>query len=157
MQYNIETKHQITVQKQRAVCKFYRQGRCTREPCPYRHPESLAVKSQQQQHTPTCTRGQGFRFLTSNSCQFFHPGVGVQMPRTDLSLQSSRQGRFNQPPARGQQEAGPVEPAASQGAEGDPGGGNYQKRCHFQQRCSNQNCSFSHEEVGMERDFLENF
>ena len=61
-------------QKERGVCKFIRQGRCNRQRCSYRHPESLRAASQQIQFTPACLRGQTCSFLVQNRCHYFHPG-----------------------------------------------------------------------------------
>ena len=144
IEYHIETVHQLYVQRHRGVCKFYRQGRCTRQPCPYRHPQSQAANSMKQQNTPACSRGTNCRFLASNSCHFFHPGVGVQLERTAVNRQTRGQGQLYHQPARGQEEQEEVNSS--------------QTRCHFQLRCWNQaTCSFIHEDFRMQRDFQENF
>ena len=136
-----------TFQKDGRVCKYYRQGRCTRQPCPNKHPESLAVRPQGEQFIPACTRGPKCIFLANNMCHYFHPGVGVQMPKGAGYWQQEHQ-QSNQPPARRHQE----------GARGPSQGPRNQQRCHFQLKCWNQEkCSFSHEDFRMNLEFQENY
>ena len=165
MQYHTENVHQLSFKKRIGVCKYYRQGRCTRQECSFRHPESLAMKPHLQQYTPACTRGPNCVFFANNRCHYFHPGVGVQMPRVTENKHHMRQSQFNQQPARGQQQAS-IQPARPRGkGQGQPGPSRGQqeaqiarKRCHFQDRCWNQDsCPFTHEDFGMKNDFLENF
>ena len=77
----------------KAQCHFYLQGRCNRNPCRFSHNQQQQQQQkqqqqkqqqqqqQQQQQTPACSRGQQCRFLAWGTCNFFHPGVGVQQPR----------------------------------------------------------------------------
>ena len=81
LEFHTESMHQETVengfvhQKERGVCKFFRQGRCNRQRCSFRHPESLATVSQQRHFSPACTRGQTCSLVAQNRCHYFHPGV----------------------------------------------------------------------------------
>ena len=150
LEFHQETIHKQEFQKDRRVCKYFRQGRCTRSPCPARHPESPARTSQQQKFTPACTRGPNCTFLANNRCHYFHPGVGVQMARTTQYRQQEQQGQmqYNHPPVRGLKER----------YSGHQEGLRTPKRCHFQQKCWNQEkCSFSHEDFRMNLEFQENY
>ena len=92
MEFHTEMAHQLPFNTNTGVCKYYRQGRCTRQPCPYRHPKSLTMKPQHQQYTPACKRCQSCPFFANNMCHYFHPGFGVQLPRpTENENQRSEQ------------------------------------------------------------------
>ena len=77
-------------------CHFYLEGRCNRNPCKFSHdqqqpknhqqrqqqrPQQQQKQQQQQQQISVCNRGQNCRFLAWGTCNYFHPGVGVQQPR----------------------------------------------------------------------------
>ena len=90
----------------KAQCHFYLQGRCNRNPCKFSHNQQQQqhinqqhqqhIQPQQQNHqqqqSPACSRGQKCCFLAWGTCNFFHPGVGVQQPR-----KMSPQNNMNRP------------------------------------------------------------
>ena len=58
------------------VCRYFQNGFCRKgDQCLFKHTDI------QTNSTPMCGRGQGCFFFQQNRCNFFHPGVGVQMPR----------------------------------------------------------------------------
>ena len=56
------------------VCRFFRQGRCTRTMCEFRHPVEQNANLQMS-HTrfPACRRGQTCHFKLQNRCYYSHP------------------------------------------------------------------------------------
>ena len=132
-------------------CHFYRQGRCDRNPCRFAHDEQqlkrqqqhqqqqqqqqVQQQQQQQQQIPACTRGQNCRFLEWGTCNYFHPGVGVQQPRKQ---QNSQQQKPRMQQQQNQQQQLP-------------------KMCHFQDRCWNANCGFFHQDFTLTTEFQENY
>ena len=66
------------------ICRYFKNGFCRKgDQCLFKHTEG------QTNFTPKCARGTGCFFLQQNRCHYFHPGVGVQMPRMQTeSLQS---------------------------------------------------------------------
>ena len=111
-------------------CHFYKQGRCDRNPCRFSH-------QQQQQQAPVCSRGQKCRFLYWGTCHFFHQGVGVQQPKQHQNSQQKNSQELNR-----QQQNSRLQT---------------KKKCHFQENCWNQNCSYHHEDFSMRKEFQENY
>ena len=97
--------------------------------------------------TDACTRGQQCRFLAWGSCHFFHPGVGVQKRRLSMNRQQQlpmeQQNRQQEQPNRQQQEQTRQHMLP--------------KMCHFQNRCWNQKCQFTHKDFTMLTEFQENY
>ena len=154
-----ETEHDgklkgFVYQKEKGVCKFYKQGRCNRQMCTFKHPKSLDMVPHHKQFTPACTRGTNCFFLLQNNCHYFHPGVGVQLPRMQGQQQISQHWGKQQHSQRGRQQQHLTIDRRQQGQETI----RRQKRCHFQLRCINrQNCEFIHEDFSMSQDFQENY
>ena len=87
--------------KNNRICRYFRRGTCTRgQQCRFSH----NIENQTRQFTPRCTKGESCFFLQQNRCSFFHPGVGVQRPRTEPGASTNpNQGfqfaqRMNRPP-----------------------------------------------------------
>ena len=120
-------------QKQIQVCRYFLQNRCLRGmQCKFDHP--MLVNTHQK--PLMCKRGPGCLYLARGNCNYFHQGVGVQSPRSPVNrVQMDPQQDTNH--NRQQQKL--------------------QKPCHFQERCWNSNCIFSHEDFSMDNSFLENY
>ena len=101
-------------------CRFYKQGRCNKQPCKFSHEKQHQQNS--SEWVPKCTRGQQCQFFVWGTCNFFHQGVGVQQRRKQQNTQF--QNRQQDVQQNRQHEE--------------------QRKCHFQDRCWNQNCKFSH-------------
>ena len=87
--------------KETRMCRFFKRGACTKgSQCRFSH----GNENQSRQFTPRCSKGESCFFFHQNRCSFFHPGVGVQRPRTEpASSWHPRQGfqfahRMNRPP-----------------------------------------------------------
>ena len=60
------------------ICRYFRNGYCAKgEHCIYKHVE---IKSEE---TPRCNRGPDCIFMQQNRCNYFHPNIGVQRPKTN--------------------------------------------------------------------------
>ena len=97
-------------------------------------------QSQQKNKSAACTRGPQCKFLAWRSCHFFHSGVGVQQRRQQNNQQMNQQQNLQQ--QNSQQQTWQQQP---------------RRKCHFQERCWNQNCSFEHEDFQLITEFLENY
>ena len=67
--------HQVHSQENnmKPICKFFRQGRCTRAECEFRHPMQPNTNSQMSQTSaPVCRRGQTCIFKSQNRCFYSH-------------------------------------------------------------------------------------
>ena len=72
------------------IRRYFKNGFCMKgEQCIYKHQRMSA------NFTPACNRGPGCSFLLQNRCSFFHPGVGVQMPR-DKEDKNKQEYRFRE-------------------------------------------------------------
>ena len=60
------------------ICRYFRNGYCAKgEHCLYKHVQI------QSEATPRCNRGQECVFMQQNRCNYFHPNIGVQRPKTN--------------------------------------------------------------------------
>ena len=112
-------------------CRYYAQGRCSRPQCQFSHEKQQ--KQTQRNFVPECTRGQQCRFFAWGTCHYFHRGFGVQQPKHQHNAQNTQNTNNTQNTQ------------------------NTQKKCHFQDRCWNQNCKFNHEDFSMGTQFQENY
>ena len=120
-------------QQQITVCRYFVQNRCTRgQQCKFDHPSSVNTHP----NPLMCTRGPGCAFLAQGNCHYFHQGVGVQSRRSPV---------MNQQMVRQQNSFQNREPQTSQ------------KSCHFQERCWNNSCRFSHQDFYKTNSFLVNY
>ena len=159
------------VQKQ---CHFFKQGRCNRIRCRFAHGPPVQQQQEeqdrqgQQQHGdhPLCTRGDQCQFLAWGTCNYFHPGVGVQQPRQQQNgrqlnglQQNSRQQNGRQQNGRqlnGQQSSAQKNKQQKNGTKQNSHQ-QVKRLCHFQENCWNKNCGFLHKDFRMATQFLENY
>ena len=98
-QEHVKNEHE-EFQKDTPICKYYKQGRCTRQPCNFRHPkkyQKYQQLQQQQSHPhqqqnqnpqqhewlPACRRGPACAYLAQGKCHFFHSAwTQQQKPHT---------------------------------------------------------------------------
>ena len=99
-------------------------------------------QSQQKKKSAACTRGPQCKFLAWGTCHFFHPGVGVQQTRQQNNQQNQQNWRQQLNLQQHQNQQLLQQP---------------RRKCHFQERCWNQNCSFEHEDFRLRTEFLENY
>ena len=120
-------------QQQIKVCRHFLKNRCLRgQQCKFDHP-----MTQNPHPNPLmCKKGRGCAFLARGNCHFYHQGVGVQTSRNHV-VNHQMVPQLNSTQNR--------QPQMSQ------------KQCHFQERCWNDNCRFSHEDFSMNNSFLENY
>ena len=123
-------------------CRFFKQGRCNKELCRFSHKQQ-----NNREFAPECTRGQQCQFFAWGSCNFFHKGVGVQQPKKQQNLQRQSMQQQNMQQRNMQQSN--MQQQNRQQEEN--------KRCHFQDRCWNQNCKFMHEDFSLGKSFQENY
>ena len=109
-------------------CRFYLQGRCNRNPCKSRHQQ----QQPQQQTQPQQQEQQTPRCSRGQSCQFFVRGI----------CHFFHPGAGVQLPRR-----------QNSGGENK----RTKKKCHFQEKCWNNQCTFEHEDFSLRRDFQENY
>ena len=115
------------VEVSKEVCKHWRNGNCFKgESCLYSHAgyqKNGGTKSTSNptpdNWTPACHHGDGCSWLSKGNCRYFHKGVGVQKPAAKKSLQGPNQTRGGQSVRM-------------------------QKKCHFDDRCTNNMCRFKH-------------
>ena len=86
LEEHIKLKHS----QKRPVCKFFLDGKCTREGCTFRHekPETLNHKSV----TIKCKRGPTCHFEVQNKCFYYHPENEVQVIEETFHNNSRSQG-----------------------------------------------------------------
>ena len=84
---HIKAKHSML----KPVCKFFLEGKCTRQGCTYRHekPES----SNNQRYKEKCNKGSSCYHKSQNRCHFYHPEGEVQQVQGN----NSRSKRHQQP------------------------------------------------------------
>ena len=115
-------------------CRYHAQGRCNRQQCRFSHEiQQKQQKQNKRDQVPECLRGQQCQFLAWGTCNFYHRGIGVQKPKTQQNRQQSSQEEH--------QNSHKIS----------------QIKCHFQERCWNQNCRFSHVDFSMRTVFQENY
>ena len=119
-------------------CRFFKQGRCNKQLCRFSHKQQ-----NNKDWVPECTRGQQCQFFAWGSCNFFHKGVEVQQKKKQQNMQQQQQQQNRQQQTMQQQ---------NRQHEGEE-----KKRCHFQDRCWNQNCKFMHEDFSLGKRFQENY
>ena len=70
------------------ICRYFKKGYCAKgEHCIYKHVEI------QSDSAPPCNRGQDCIFMQQNRCNYFHPNIGVQKPR---SFKNPKQCKFQE-------------------------------------------------------------
>ena len=108
LNHHMRTNHN-GFQRLRTLCRYFLQGRCTKgNQCKFEHSQRGSNQRQYNQSnhnnqhnqqynqsqynqtnfTPQCKRGQMCPFLAQGSCNFFHPGIGVQCPRNGKQSQN---------------------------------------------------------------------
>ena len=118
--------------KVQSPCRYFLQGWCAKgDMCHFSHFLNRNQDAQwgQGEQVPRCTRGPGCRFWAQGTCFFFHPRIASPGRGSAVGGQD-----------RGGQGQLPIMP------------------CKFQEKCWNQEtCRFSHEDFGLQQEFLENY
>ena len=70
-----ETENGFLPSTSKITCRYFKRGYCSKgEQCRFNH------EKPKTHFAPMCNRGQQCVYLARNSCNFFHPGIGVQKP-----------------------------------------------------------------------------
>ena len=122
--------------------------------CPFRHESRSNVAPQQVQtnQPQACRRGPRCEFLSRGICFYFHQGYRGQEIRGYVVRGQEIRGQEN----RGQENRSRDQEFRGQWQEREARDGE-QRPCHFQERCWNTVCRFTHQDFTKEQEFLENY
>ena len=112
LENHMKVKHQQKTQ----ICKFYLEGRCTRQGCTYKHEkqETSIHKSDKKR----CNRGPTCYHKSQNKCHFYHPENEVQEVQ---QINCNQNGNWGSHDIRTQT-----------------------LWCKYQEACNNNSCPFKH-------------
>ena len=82
---HIKAKHSL----QKQVCKFFLDGKCTRQRCSYPHEKTEF--SSNQRYKEKCNNGPSCYHKSQNKCHFYHPEGEMQHVQENNSRSNSHQ------------------------------------------------------------------